>query len=82
MVMYMFRKSHRQRSLAGYSPKGRKELDTTEQLNTQKWVIKDICNGVEIKRVPVRVAMGGGRTGNIKKVDWTGPDCQMDIGVE
>ena len=57
-------------------------MDTTEQLNTQKWVIKDIYNGVEIKRVPVRVAMGGGRTGNIKKVDWTGPDCQMDIGVE
>ena len=24
------KKSHRQRSLAGYSPKGRKELDTTE----------------------------------------------------
>lgn len=25
--------------------------------------------------------MGGGRTGNIKKVDRTGPDHQMDIGV-
>ena len=27
-------KSHGQRSLAGYSPKGRKESDMTEQLNT------------------------------------------------
>ena len=31
-------KSHGQRSLAGYSPWGRKELDTTEQLSTcQSW---------------------------------------------
>ena len=73
---------HGQRSLEGCSQWGPKQLDTTEQLNTQKRVIKDIYNGVEIKRVPVRVAMGGGRTGNIKKVDWTGPDRQMDIGVE
>ena len=28
-------KSHGQRSLAGYGPEGRKELDTTEWLNTQ-----------------------------------------------
>ena len=28
-------KSHGQRSLAGYSPRGHKELDTTEWLNTQ-----------------------------------------------
>ena len=28
-------KSHGHRSLAGYSPWGRKELDTTEHLNTQ-----------------------------------------------
>ena len=28
-------KSHGQRSLAGYSPWGHKELDTTEQLGTQ-----------------------------------------------
>ena len=30
-------KSHRQKSLAGYSPWGRKESDTTEQLNNNKW---------------------------------------------
>ena len=29
-------KSHQQKSLAGYSPWGRKELDTTEQLSTQE----------------------------------------------
>ena len=29
-------KSHGQRSLVGYSPKGHKELNTTEQLNT--WI--------------------------------------------
>ena len=28
--------SHQQKSLAGYSPWGRKELDTTEQLSTQE----------------------------------------------
>ena len=28
-------KSHGQRSLVGYRPKGCKELDTTEQLSTQ-----------------------------------------------
>ena len=28
-------KTHRQRSLEGYSPKGCKELDTTEQLSKQ-----------------------------------------------
>ena len=30
-------KSHGQKSLAGYSPWGRKESDTTEQLNNNKW---------------------------------------------
>ena len=33
--------SHGQRSLVGYSPRGRKELDTTEQLNTVQAVIED-----------------------------------------
>ena len=31
--------SHGQRNLAGYSPKGRKESDTTEQLNTHIYLI-------------------------------------------
>ena len=31
---YCIKKSHEQRTLAGYSPKGRKALDTTEQLST------------------------------------------------
>ena len=30
--------SHGQRSLAGYSPWGRKESDTTEKLNNKNWV--------------------------------------------
>ena len=32
--------SHRQRSLAGYSPRGRKESDTTEQLSTSSTLQK------------------------------------------
>ena len=31
-------KSHGQRSLVGYSPWGRKELDTTEQLKTFRYI--------------------------------------------
>ncbi|XDA74027.1 hypothetical protein R6Z07F_004246 [Ovis aries] len=34
------RKPHGQRSLVGYSPWGHKELDTTEQLNTQNWLLE------------------------------------------
>ena len=30
------RESHGQRSLAGYSPRGRKELDATERLSTHE----------------------------------------------
>ena len=30
------RKPHAQRTLAGYSPQGHKELDTTERLSTQE----------------------------------------------
>ena len=35
--MFLLGKSHVQRSLAGYSPWGRKEQDTTEQLSTQSF---------------------------------------------
>ena len=34
-------KSHGQRSLAGYSPWGRKEMDTTERLNHYGRVVVD-----------------------------------------
>ena len=34
---------HVQRSLAGYSPWGRKELDTTEQLSTTKHSVLEGC---------------------------------------
>ena len=33
--VFLSEKSHGQWSLAGYSPKGRKELDMTKQLNTK-----------------------------------------------
>ena len=33
-------KSHGQRNLVGYSPKVRKESDTTEQLSTRPWVVR------------------------------------------
>ena len=35
--VFLFGKSHGQRSLMSYSPGGRKELDTTEQLNHHHW---------------------------------------------
>ena len=34
------RKPHGQRSLVGYSPWGHKELDISEQLNTQHWILE------------------------------------------
>ena len=34
------RKPHGQRRLLGYSPWGHKELDTTEQMNTQQWLLE------------------------------------------
>ena len=34
---------HGQRSLAGYSPWGRKELDTTEQLSTARTGLHHLC---------------------------------------
>ena len=33
-VLEKLEKPHGQRSLAGYSPQGRKEMDTTERLST------------------------------------------------
>ena len=37
--VFFARKSHRQRSLAGHSPWGRKESDTTEQLNNNSLLL-------------------------------------------
>ena len=36
--VFFLGESHGQGSLAGYSPWGCKELDTTEQLNTNQWL--------------------------------------------
>ena len=41
-------KPHGQRSLAGYSPWGRKELDTTEQLGTRHGVALALGEGREM----------------------------------
>ena len=35
-MVFLARKSHGQRSLAGYSPQGHKELDRTERLTQNK----------------------------------------------
>ena len=40
-LQYSDEESHRQRSLVGYSPRGCKELDTTEQLSTEANTCKD-----------------------------------------
>ena len=54
-------KSHGQRSLADYSPRGRKELDMTEQLRTQalynrfcyeEWAPKLTADGVQNNEMP------------------------------
>ena len=54
-------KSHGQRSLADYSPRGRKELDMTEQLRTQalynrfcyeEWAPKLTADGVRNNEMP------------------------------
>ena len=34
--------SHGQRSLAGYSPRGRKECDKTDGISNNMWVTKDV----------------------------------------
>ena len=39
-----------QRSLAGHSPWGRRELDTTEQLSTHNSLCHSGCSGVHLKR--------------------------------
>jgi len=38
--VFLPRKSHGQRSLAGYSPKGCKQSDSTEQLSMSSWAKK------------------------------------------
>ena len=42
-------KSHRQRSLVGYSPKGHKESDMTEHAHTQ-WIFRNISELVFLNK--------------------------------
>ena len=44
------RKSHGPRSLVGYSPRGRKELDTTEQLHLAIGIIKKVLDLMDSAR--------------------------------
>ena len=50
--VFLPEKSHRQRSLVGYSPWGRRESDTTEQLTAvtffHQWMLKPVGERVEI----------------------------------
>ena len=41
-LVFLLEKSHGQKSLVGYTLRGHKELDTTEQLSTLR-KIKQIC---------------------------------------
>ena len=41
--VFLPEKSDEQRSLAGYSPKGLKESDTTEQLSSTSYFFMDSC---------------------------------------
>ena len=48
-------KSHGQRSLAGYSPQGHKELDTTEQLHfTSEYIMRNA--GLEEAQTGIKIA--------------------------
>ena len=51
------RNPHGHRSLAGYSPWGCKELDTTEQLSTAQHICKYICKNdrIYISKVQVEI---------------------------
>ena len=44
--------SHGQRSLVGYSPRGHKELDTTEQLSTH--LVQELCAHTHSRRENIR----------------------------
>ena len=57
--VFLAEKSHGQRNLVGYSPKGRKELDTTEQLGTifSHYKITEIFQLVKTKESRVIVSL-------------------------
>ena len=42
-LVFLPGESHGQRSMAGYSPWGHKELDMTEQLSTHKYINNSLC---------------------------------------
>ena len=62
------RKSHGQRSLAGYSPQGHKESDTTEQLNN-----KSVTWEHSVSR-----PWAAARTPLSRNV-WRGPVCLLGV---
>ena len=57
--------SHGQKSLAGYSPWGRKESDTTEQLNSNESECnQDFPGGSEVKNLPANAGDAGSIPGS------------------
>ena len=54
--VFLFGKSHGQRSLVGYSPWGRKELDMTEQLNQLPWVHLSLVSSHKCLLWPAKIA--------------------------
>ena len=57
-------KFHGQRSLAGYSPLGHKESDTTEKLSTHAWEAGSICDtGIRVSDLlyRLRITQGGNK---------------------
>ena len=82
-------KSHRQRSLRGFSPWGRKESDTTEQLTTAYYIyIIIITYYYYIKITGIFQNPMTHRNSKVRHVDLTGYDAiltnsynrQMDTG--
>ena len=56
-------KSHGRRSLEGYSPRGHKELDTTERLNTHTQLVGDLTGGRVDKHLPASAEDAGSTSG-------------------
>ena len=67
-LVFLPREFHGQRSLAGYSPQGHRESDTTEQLNTftlrdiQIYTFSDVCSIQVITRHSVQFPVLYSRT--------------------
>ena len=64
---------HGQRSLAGYSPWGHKESDTTERLSTQHMRVKDQAFNPAFDKDSVNVSDSSLLRSGV--TSWLGPTC-------